>query len=109
MTSPIRWTTTDLYHNEIYLTEERWQHIIEPINHPEMTDYESHLKETTHSGKRKQDPTNPHKYRYSKSFSDLVDDNTHIVAIVLFGFSEHKNGRPIANNFIVTVFQKEIG
>ena len=45
MTSPgIRWTTHDRYRNEIYLTHERWQHIIASINHPDMTDYEEHLR-----------------------------------------------------------------
>ena len=40
MTLPIRWTVQDRYGNTVYLTEERWQHIIEAINHPEMEDYE---------------------------------------------------------------------
>ncbi len=45
MTSPgIRWTTHDRYRNEIYLTHERWQHIIASINHPDMTNYEEHLR-----------------------------------------------------------------
>jgi len=51
---------------------------------------------------------NPRKYRYSKPFSELADDNTHIVAIVLFAFVELESGEPAANNYIVTAFQKEI-
>jgi len=36
----------DRYGHTIYLTQERWEHIIDPVNHPEMADYEDHLKET---------------------------------------------------------------
>jgi len=34
-----RWTVRDRYGYEIYLTEERWEHIIDPENHPEMEAY----------------------------------------------------------------------
>jgi len=103
-----RWTVRDRYNNAIYLTQERWGHITEPINHPEMSAYEEHLKETIRSGKRKQDTLNPQKYRYVKPFDDLAEDNTHIVAIVLFRFSEGPGGEPVPNNYIVTAYQKEI-
>lgn len=45
-----RWTVHDAYGNAIYLTQELWEHIIEPFNHPEMSDYEEHLKETIRRG-----------------------------------------------------------
>ena len=109
MTSPIRWTVQDRFDNSIYLTQERWEHIIDPINHPDMRDYEEELKETVRSGARKQDSLNPQKYRYSKEFSNLPADNTHIVAIVLFGLHEREVGEIESNNFIVTAYQKEIG
>jgi len=109
MTTGKRWTVRDRYGNEVYLTNERWKHITEPTNHPEMLDYEEHLKETVRTGKRKQDPLNPQKYRYVKAFDDLAEDNTHIIAIVLFRFQEGPDGRPVPNNFIVTAYQKEIG
>jgi len=82
---------------------------VDPMNHPEMSAYETHLKEAIRSGQRKQDPLNPQKYRYAKAFEDLAEDNTHIIAIVLFRFSEGPNGEPVPNNFIVTAYQKEIG
>lgn len=109
MTDPIRWTVQDRTGNSIYLTQERWEHIIESINHPEMEEYEEELKETVKSGARKQDTLNPQKYRYSKEFANLPADNTHIVAIVLFGAREGEIGEIISNNFIVTAYQKEIG
>lgn len=104
-----RWTIQDRYGNEIYLTQERWAHIIESINHPEMADCEEQLKETIRRGTRKQDSRNPRKYRYIKNFDALAEGNTHIVAIVLFGFIIDDQGNPAFNNFITTAFQKEFG
>ena len=80
----IRWTVQDRYGNEIYLSQERWHHIVETINHPEMLAFEEHLQQTIKQARRKQDMLNPQKYRYSMAFDDLVEENTHIVAIVLF-------------------------
>ncbi len=108
MTMGRRWTVRDRDGNPIYLTEERWEHIIDPINHPEMIDYEVHLQDVIQSGGRKQDSLNPQKYRYSHAFDDLAEDNTHIVAIVLFRFSEGEDGKPVPNNYIVTAYQKAI-
>ncbi len=104
-----RWTTRDAYGNRIYLTHERWQHITETFNHPEMSAYEGHLKETIQRGRRKQDSLNPRKYRYDEAFDDLTGDNTHIIAIVLFRFREGKAGELVRNNYITTAYQKEIG
>lgn len=108
MTAGRRWTVQDRDGNQVYLTNERWEHIIDPINHPEMIDYEEHLKDVIRSGRRKQDPLNSQKYRYSQAFNDLVEDNTHIVAIVLFRFSEGEDGKPIPNNYTVTAYQKAV-
>ena len=109
MPNPIRWTVQDRDGHNVYLTQERWEHIIESINHPEMEKYEEELKETVKTGNRKQDSLNSQKYRYSKEFSNLPADNTHIVAIVLFGARESDMGEIVSNNFIVTAYQKEIG
>ena len=104
-----RWVVRDRYGNDIYLTLERWEHITGAINHPEMSTYEGHLKETVQSGKRKQDPLNPQKHRYIKPFDNLAEDNTHIIAIVLFRYSEGPDGEPVPNSYIVTAYQKETG
>jgi hypothetical protein len=47
-----RWTVRDRYGNSIYLTEERWKHITDILNHPEMEDYEEYLKNTIQVGRR---------------------------------------------------------
>ena len=107
MSEGIRWSVHDRDDNEIYLTEERWEHITEPSNHPEMLGYERELKETVRIGKRKQDALNPQKYRYSKTFERLAEENTQLVAIVLFRCREGEPGMPVPNNFIVTAYQKQ--
>ena len=108
MQSSVRWTVIDQDGNSIYLTQERWEHIIESINHPEMAEYEEELKSTIRFGKRAQDPINPQKYRYSMPFDGLVAYNTHIVAIILYRFREQES-KFVPNNYIVTAYQKEIG
>jgi len=108
MASGNRWIVTDQHGNSIYLTEECWEHIIEPINHPEMAKFEEELKDTIRLGQRRQDPSNPQKYRYSMAFDNLAEYNTHIIAIVLYRFREQA-AEIIPNNYIVTAYQKEIG
>ena len=109
MSARRRWVVRDRYGYDIYLTDERWEHIVKPMNHPEVSAFEEHLKETIQSGRRRQDLLNAQKYRYTKSFDDLVEDNTHIVVIVLFRFSAGAGSEPIANNYVVTAYQKELG
>ena len=67
-----RWTVRDRYGHSIYLTQKQWEHIIAPTNHPEMVDYEDHLKETIRLGQRRQEPLNPRKYRYVRYFDLLA-------------------------------------
>jgi hypothetical protein len=103
-----RWTIQDRDGNPIYLTEERWQHIVEANNHPEIADYEDHLKQTIQSGRRRQEPLNPRKYRYVQLFDDLPAGFNHIVGIVLFGFDVNAQDKMVPNNFIATAFLKHM-
>jgi hypothetical protein len=104
----IRWTVRDRYGNDVYLTDERWQHITEPWGHPEMAEFEDELRETVNTGDRQQDSLNPRKYRYVKEFDHLPERNTHIVAVVLFKLMEGEDAKSVANNFVVTAYQKEV-
>jgi hypothetical protein len=104
----IRWAEKDKFGNEIYLTEERWEHITNQMNHSEMLEYEVELRETIQSGNRKQEILSPNKFRYSKKFDDLTSENTHIIGIVVMNFSESENEELISNNFIVTAYQKKV-
>jgi hypothetical protein len=104
-----RWTVRNRYTNEVYLTHERWEHITDLINHHEIAAYKEHLQDTIRSGQRRQGPLQPQKYRYLRVFDALAAENTHLVAIVLCGFSEGEGGRPVPNTYIVTAYQQEIG
>jgi hypothetical protein len=106
MASDRRWSGRDRFGNEIYLTDERWEHIID--GHPEMIDCEQALRDTIRSGQRRQDALSPQKYRYTRAFAALPTGNTHVVAIVLFRFEETVDGRPESNNYVVTAFLKQI-
>lgn len=107
MSSGRRWTVRDRFGNEVYLTDERWDHILD--GHPEMAGYEDALRDTIRSGQRRQEHLAPQKFRYSKEFSGLPMENTHVVAIVLFRYDESSDRRPQPNNYIVTAFQKQVG
>jgi hypothetical protein len=91
------------------LTQERWVHITQPANRPDMLAYEAELKHTIQKGHRTQSELNPQKYRYREAFADLPEDATHIVAIVLFRFRAEQENRLATNNYLVTAYAKEIG
>ena len=80
--------------NLIYLTDERWRHIIE--FHPEMLNFKSHIFAAIKAGKRKQDPIDPTIYTYYNGFDDLEKGFNYVVVIVKFGFTEFFE----SNNFI---------
>lgn len=103
-----RWTVQDRFGNEIYITNERWEHIIAPEDHPEMTDYEEQLKDTIKSGQRTQDSLVSNKYYYRKSFDNLPDGNNYIVSVVIFKIEVDEEGNSTPNNFIVTAYQNFI-
>jgi len=86
--------------NDIYLTEERWNHITEPNNHPGNGRLRESSSDTIRLVADAKIPQSL-KYRYSKEF-DLVEDNTNICYHVLFRFSESPDGKPVPNNHIVT-------
>jgi hypothetical protein len=69
-----RESVSDRWGNEIYLTDERWAHIVE--THDEMLGYRSHLLMTVRTGQRQQDLFDPTKYKYSKRFRDLLEGFT---------------------------------
>ncbi len=71
-----QWRFEDRYGNPIYMTEERWEHILE--SRPELEPHFDKFVATIKDGKRKQDPLIPNKYRYFRDFSELLPDNSHI-------------------------------
>ncbi len=90
------WTVKDRWGNEILLTDERWQHIVD--GHWELGDMLDQVLETVRVGNRKQAADDPSKYRYSREFSNLPYGYTHIYVIV----------RLAPNKFIITAYPKRV-
>ena len=92
-----RWIVQDRYGLEIYLTNERWDHILEFYD--EMTHFEDELILTIKHGRRRQDALDTSIYTYFYAFSHLPNNHTHIIAIVKFKPTDH---------FVLTTYQKTI-
>lgn len=90
--------------NEIYITDERWEHI--HGRHPEVIGYEEHVLKTLRSGKRKQQPLEPDVFKYSRSFDDLPKNHTQIIIVVKFEQKIDENGQVEQNNFVITAYMK---
>ncbi|MEA3339149.1 MAG: hypothetical protein U9R15_04205 [Chloroflexota bacterium] len=84
---------------EIYLTWERWEHALE---HPgmceELLDW---LLEALRKSRRKQDPYDPTKFKYTCRVPDLPMSYTHIVVVVKFGWQVNSSE---TNNFVLTAY-----
>lgn len=98
------WTQRDRFGNDIYLTYERWGHIVHPDNHPEVEPYGDHLRKTIRLGRRKQDPFLPNAYKYYRRFDDLPDSMNHLVVVVVFRRLIELTGATLDNNFVVTAY-----
>ena len=85
--------------HEIYLTDERWNHIYE--EHPEMHGYDGQVLETVERGRRFQDSVRPDVFLYYWDYDDLPQGNPTIVVVVRFGFAPDGS----ENNFIATAYQ----
>lgn len=95
-----RWAVQDRYGNPVYLTAERWQHIVE--SRPELEPHFDKFLETLRTGRRRQDTLIPNKYRYYKRYNELLPENNHLVLVVVFHTRLNKQGQYISNNFVVT-------
>ena len=101
-----KWTVQDRYGNTIYLTEERWYHILG--SRPELEPLFEKFLETIQAGQRKQDALIPNEYRYFKQFDELLPENNYLIAIVIFKTQLDKAGNYVPNNFVVTGWAKYI-
>lgn len=101
-----KWIVHDRYGNEIYLTQERWRHILEA--RPELEPFLDKFLETIRTGHRRQDALISNEYRYSKQFDELLPENNHIVAIVMFKTKLDDAGNYVPNNFVITGWAKYI-
>ena len=101
-----KWIVQDRWGNEIYLTKERWLHILE--SRPETEPFLDEFLETIRTGRRKQDAWVPYKYFYRKYFDVLLPENNHMIAVVLFKSRTVADGRSQPNNFVVSGWMKYI-
>ena len=101
-----KWTVQDRYNNSIYFTEERWKHILE--SRPELETYFDQFLETLRTGRRKQDPLTPNKYRYYKQFDELLPENNHLILVVVFKTQLDNDGEYRPNNYVLTGWAKYI-
>ena len=98
------WTTRDRFGNEIYLTTERWAHIVDPDNHPEVEPFFDLLAETIRLGRRRQDPYDPRGYQYYRAFPALPDENTHMVICVRLRWNTDPDGTMREQKFVTTAY-----
>ena len=93
-----RWTVQDRDGHEIYLTKERWHHILE--RHDELEGRLSDLLDTLRYGQRRQEALEPQKYRYRRAYEDLRYGFNHIIVVVVFRFDQIAQ----PNNFVITAW-----
>ena len=110
MTDGKMWTQRDRFGNDIYPTHERWQHIIDPDNHPELSPHLDHVRETIRHGRRRQDPYDPQSFKYYAAFPGLPDDNTHVRRLcpvpMDYRARRHDARRKVRDNGLCAVFLK---
>ncbi len=98
------WIQHDRFGNEIYLTYERWTHIIDPDNHSEVKSFLNDVAETIRTGRRRQDPYDPNSYQYYLSHPNLPDGNTHLVVCVRFRWSTGPDSIVREEKFVTTAY-----
>ncbi len=101
-----KWTIQDRYGNTIYMTEERWFHILE--SRPELEPFFDEFLETIRTGHRRQDALIPNEYRYFRQIDELLPENSHLIAVVIFKIRLDDTGNYVSNNFVVTGWAKYI-
>jgi hypothetical protein len=97
-----KWTVRDRFGREIYLTQERWDHILE--GHEELTGCLEDLLETLRKGRRRQVPADPSRYTYYWRCENLPEGFTHIVVAVAFKRIPLPDGTEMANNFVTSAW-----
>lgn len=96
------WTVHDRYNHEIYMTEERWQHITS--KHRELAGHWEDVLDTIRKGRRRQERRDPQRYRYRRTCFTLHSGDNHITVVVVFSFQQQVNGTLRPNNFVTTAW-----
>ncbi len=95
------WRVRDRYGHEIYLTQERWNHIID--SHPDLDGHREAVLDTVRKGRREQDAILPDKYTYIRRYDEVSGFNC-IVVKVLFRTKIDAAGKSQPSNYIVTAW-----
>jgi len=69
-----------------------------------MEAYRNHVLKTLRTGRRRQDPLDPGKYKYYRAFDDLPAAFTHVVVVVKFEAKMSSQGEEVKNNFVLTAY-----
>lgn len=101
-----RHTVSDRWANEIYVTDERWVHILE--RHEELVGLFDEVIATLQYGKRRQEVLDPNRYRYYRPCGLLPPEFNHIVVAVVFRYQTSSTGIVQPNNFVTSAWGVDI-
>lgn len=103
-----RWTVKDRQEREVYLTEERWEHILS--KHAELTGRLNDVLDTVRLGRRRQSKQDPNTFLYSRRNEALpVPYNTIIVCVAFRQQHSTDIFQTMHNNFITTAWGEVAG
>ena len=97
-----KWFVRDRDGREIYLTEERWEHIVS--KHGELRDHLDDVLDTVRRGRRRQQPQDPQAFVYRHPCNTLRPPFKGILVVVAFHFEQTADDGMIPNNFMVTAW-----
>lgn len=97
-----KWFVIDRNGNEIYLTEQQWEHIIS--GHGELRRHHADVLTTVRLGHRQQQPKNPQTYVYRWGCDSLPPPFNGILVVVAFRFEQQADISQRPNNFMITAW-----
>lgn len=97
-----KWYIRDRDDNEVYLTEEQWQHIIS--KHGELRHYREDVLDPIRRGRRQQQPKDPQTYVYRLACDTIRPPFNGILVVVAFRFEYQITIGTMPNNFVVTAW-----
>lgn len=98
-----RWTVQDRQGREIYLTAERWDHIVS--KYKELQGRREDILTTIRQGRRKQSKSDPQTYCYYRKITNLPYPYTMLVVYVAFRYRYiTETNQQQANNYVTTAW-----
>ena len=96
-----RWEVVDRAGRSVYITRERWEHIID--KHVELDSRLDDVLTTIRDGRRRQTKRDPQTYIYYRRYNDLPEPYDTILVFVAFRYQQN-NGTILSNNFVTTAW-----